>query len=49
MLFQFLFLGKTGQDELLQASKSWNIKYKQRMSITSSDSIVIEINKLKTK
>ena len=43
----FLFLGKTGQDELLQASKSWNIKYKQRMSVTSNDSVVIEINKLK--
>ena len=45
----FLFLGKTGQDELLQASKSWHIKYKQRMSVTSSDSIVIENNKLKKK
>ena len=45
----FLFLGKTGQNELLQASKSWDIKYKQRMSVTSSDSIVIEINKLKKK
>ena len=45
----FLFLGKTGQDELLQASKSWYIKYKQRMSVTSSDSVVIEINKLKKK
>ena len=45
----FLFLGKTGQVELLQASKNWDIKYKQRMSITSSDSIVIEINKLKKK
>ena len=45
----FLFLGKTGQDELLQASKSWHIKYKQRMSVTSNDSIVIEINKLKKK
>ena len=44
-----LFLGKTGQDELLQASKSWDIKYKQRMSVTSSDSVVIEINKLKKK
>ena len=43
----FLFLGKTGKDELLQASKIWDIKYKQRMSVTSSDSIVIEINKLK--
>jgi len=45
----FLFLGKTGQIELLQASKRWDIKYKQRMSITSSDSIVLEINKLKKK
>ena len=45
----FLFLGKTGQDELLQASKSWDIKYKQRMSVTSSDSMVTEINKLKKK
>ena len=43
----FLFLGKTGQDELLQASKSWDIKYKQRMSVTSKDSVVLEINKLK--
>ena len=45
----FLFLGKTGQVDLLQASKSWDIKYKQMMSVTSSDSIVIEINKLKKK
>ena len=45
----FVFLGKTGQNELLQASKSWDIKYKQRMSITSNDSTVIEINKLKKK
>jgi len=45
----FIFLGKTGQDELLQASKNWHIKYKQRMSITSNDSIVIEINKLTKK
>ena len=45
----FLFLGKTGQVELLQASKNWDIKYKQRMSVTNSDSIVIEINKLNEK
>tara|TARA_B100000029_G_scaffold355065_1_gene347899 strand:+ start:1199 stop:1834 length:636 start_codon:yes stop_codon:yes gene_type:complete len=45
----FIFLGKTGKGELLQASKIWDIGYKQRMSITSSDSIVIEINKLKKK
>ena len=44
-----IFLGKTGKRELLQASKSWNIEYKQRVSITSNDSIIIEINKLKKK
>ena len=45
----FLFLGKTGKDELLQASKSWDIEYKQRMSVTSRDSSIIEIIKLKKK
>ena len=45
----FIFLGKTGQNELLQASKSWDMKYKQRMSVTSSDSIIIELNTLKKK
>ena len=45
----FVFLGKTGQKELLQASKIWDIEYKQRMSITSSDSTVLEINKLTKK
>jgi len=41
-----IFLGKNGQDGLLQASKNWDIKYKQRMSVTSSDSFIIEVNKL---
>ncbi len=45
----FIFLGKTGMDELLQASKIWDIEYKQRMSVTSSDSSIIEINKVKKK
>jgi len=45
----FIFLGKTGENELLEASKSWDIEYKQRVSITSSDSLIIEINKLKKK
>ena len=43
----FLFLGKSGRSELLQASKSWDIKYKQWVSVTSSDSRIIEINNLK--
>ena len=45
----FIFLGKTGKRELLEASKGWNIEYKQRMSITSRDSIIIEIYGLKKK
>ena len=45
----FVFLGKTGKNELLQASKNWDIKYKQRMSVTSSDSLILEINKLTKK
>ena len=45
----FIFLGKTGKSELLQVSKSWDIEYKQRVNITSDDSTVIEINKLKKK
>jgi 16S rRNA (guanine527-N7)-methyltransferase len=45
----FIFLGKTGNAELLQASKNWNIEYKQRVSVTSNDSTILEIKKLKKK
>ena len=45
----FIFLGKTGKDELLQASKNWDIKYKQRMSVTNSDSLILEIRELNKK
>ena len=45
----FIYLGKTGKDELLQASKNWDIEYKQRISVTNNDSIVIEINRLEKK
>ena len=44
-----IFLGKTGKSEILDASKVWDIEYKQRMSVTSSDSVILEINKLKKK
>ena len=43
----FIFLGKTGKNELLHASKSWDIEYKQRVSVTNADSIIIEISGLK--
>ena len=45
----FVFMGKTGKEELLQVSKLWDIKYKQRMSITSNDSLILEINNIKKK
>ena len=45
----FIFLGKTGKNEILQASKIWDIEYKQRVSVTSDDSLIIEINRLKKK
>ena len=45
----FIFLGKTGKNELLQASKNWDIQYKQRVSVTSADSIILEINDIKKK
>jgi len=45
----FIFLGKTGKSELLQASKMWDIEYKQRVSVTNDDSTVIEINKIRKK
>tara|TARA_B100001123_G_scaffold283674_1_gene316026 strand:+ start:1449 stop:2084 length:636 start_codon:yes stop_codon:yes gene_type:complete len=45
----FIFLGKTGNNELLQASKVWDIEYKQRVSVTSNDSSIIEVKRLKKK
>ena len=45
----FIFLGKTGQNELLRVSKNWDIEYKQRMIVSNSDSIIIEINNLEKK
>jgi len=45
----FVFLGKTGKNELVHASKCWDIKYKQSVSVTNSDSFVLEINGIKKK
>jgi len=44
-----IFLGKSGKSELLQATKKWDIEYKQTMSVTSRDSLIIEINNLRVK
>ena len=44
-----IFMGKSGNKELLQVSKSWDIEYKRRVSITSNESLILEINNLKKK
>ena len=43
----FIFQGKTWREELHRASKNWDIEYKQRRSITNSDSIILEIESFK--
>ena len=44
-----LFLGKNGKQTLLDASKVWEFEYKERKSITSDDSLIIEIKKIRKK
>ena len=41
-----LFLGAQQSGLLDETSKNWNMEYKQRKSITSGDSLIIEVNKL---
>jgi len=43
----FIYQGKTWRKELQEASKNWDIKYKQRRSITSTDSVILEIENFK--
>ena len=44
-----LFLGKNGKQTLLDASKVWEFEYKERKSITSDDSLIINIKKVRKK
>ena len=44
-----VFLGKSGKQTLLDASKVWDFEYKQRRSLTCNDSLIISINKIKKK
>jgi 16S rRNA (guanine527-N7)-methyltransferase len=44
-----VFQGKTGKKNIIQASKTWDIQYKERESITSSDSLILEISELRKK
>ena len=42
-----LFLGKSGRESLIEASKNWHFEYKQRKSTTNSDSLIINISRIK--
>jgi 16S rRNA (guanine527-N7)-methyltransferase len=44
-----LFLGKNGKQTLLDASKAWDFEYKERKSVTSDDSFIINIKKIRKK
>ena len=44
-----LFLGKSGKELLEQALTKWEFDYKERNSLTSSDSIILKIENLKKK
>jgi len=44
-----LFLGKSGKQTLLDASKVWEFEYKERKSITSNDSLILNIKKIRKK
>ena len=45
----FIYQGKTWRKELQQASKNWDIEYKQRRSVTSTDSFILQIENFKKK
>jgi 16S rRNA (guanine527-N7)-methyltransferase len=44
-----LFLGKNGKQVLLDASKVWEFKYKEQESVTSDDSLILNITRIRKK
>ena len=44
-----LFLGKNQKQTLLDASKVWEFEYKERKSLTSDDSLILNIKKIRKK
>ncbi len=42
-----LFLGKNGKQTLLDAFKVWEFEYKERKSVTSDDSLILNIKKIR--
>ena len=44
-----LFIGKNGKQTLLDASKVWEFEYKERKSVTSDNSLILNITKIRKK
>ena len=44
-----LFMGKNGKQSLDDAFKVWKFEYKEKMSLTSDDSFLINIKNIKKK
>ena len=44
-----LFMGRNGKQTLNQAFKAWKFEYKEKMSLTSDDSFLINIKNIKKK
>ena len=44
-----LFLGKNGKQTLLDAFKVWEFEYKEQKSVTSDDSLILNITKIRKK
>ena len=44
-----LFMGKNGKQLLEEAFKEWEFEYKERKSLTSDDSFLLNIKNIKKK
>ena len=44
-----MFLGKSGKENLKDASKNWKFNYEEKKSLTSDQSLVVKIWNLKKK
>ena len=44
-----LFMGKTGKQTLNEGFKEWNFEYKEKKSLTSEDSLLVNIRNIKKK
>tara|TARA_B110000196_G_C21075830_1_gene629830 strand:+ start:448 stop:1083 length:636 start_codon:yes stop_codon:yes gene_type:complete len=44
-----LFLGKNSKQDFLDTTKTWDFEYKERKSITSKDSLIVNVKNIKKK